>query len=94
MDRVREVRVWSDGVRAASPTEAKLRKARQFIESFEPQLLWWGRIVDEQVPAQELAGIHKKTKLRIGPGSAVRWSLKSTRETPKTTARRLGIVTE
>jgi hypothetical protein len=42
-------------------TEATLRKICQFWdEAFEPQMLSWERMADEQVPAQEPDGIPKK----------------------------------
>jgi hypothetical protein len=55
-------------------TEDTLRKICQFIgEAFEPQMLSWGRIVDEQVPSREQIR-HTKLKSRIGPEAVGRWT--------------------
>lgn len=54
-------------------TESRLREICRFIgEQFEPQMLEWQRIVDEQVPAREQVR-HTKLKQRIGSAGVARW---------------------
>jgi Sulfotransferase family len=58
--------------------EATLQQICQFIgEEFEPQMLSWERMVDEQVPARE-RHIHTKLKRRIGSDGVARWKCEMT----------------
>jgi hypothetical protein len=63
-------------------TETTLRKICRFIgEEFEPQMLAWERVVDEQVSPRERMQ-HTKLKLKIGPEGVARWKREmSARET-------------
>jgi Sulfotransferase family len=54
-------------------TEGTLRQICGFIgEEFEPQMLSWHLIVDEQIPMRE-RDVHAKLKLKSGAESVARW---------------------
>ncbi|MGB6602712.1 MAG: sulfotransferase, partial [Steroidobacteraceae bacterium] len=64
-------------------TEDTLRRICHFIgEEYQPQMLAWERTADTQVLPEELSGVHRKLKLRIGPEGVARWKREmSARET-------------
>jgi hypothetical protein len=64
-------------------TADTLQRVCRFIgEDFEPQMLAWEHTADRQILPEELSGVHRKLKLRIGSEGVARWKREmSARET-------------